>query len=186
MIELETERFTLRPIVTADQPALESLWADPQVMRFLPTGQPRDREAVQALLAYLIDHWQVHGFGVWAVRLKGQEDLIGYCGLQYVHAEPGGIDPEIARGMHEVELLYGIASAYWGKGYGREAARAAFRFGFETLHIPRIVAAIHPDNLASRRILESLGMREDPRLVFYGYCPHFCLTYEEFKAFRNP
>jgi [ribosomal protein S5]-alanine N-acetyltransferase len=153
MTELETEKLSMHQVAAADQPALEALWAEPQVMRFLPTGQPRDREAVQDLLNYLIDHWQTHGFGVWAVRLKGHEDLIGYCGLQYVHTEPGGIDPETARGLHEVELLYGIAPVYWGKGYGRESASAAFRFGFETLHIPRIIAAIHPDNLASRRIL---------------------------------
>jgi [ribosomal protein S5]-alanine N-acetyltransferase len=182
MTQLETERLILRPIVPTDQTVLEALWADPQVMRFLPTGQPRDREAVQALLDYLVGHWRAHGFGVWAVRLKGQDELIGYCGLQYLHAEPGGIDAETVRGLHEVELLYGIASAYWGKGYGREAARAAFRYGFETLHIPRIIAAIHPDNLASRRILEGLEMREDPRLVFYGYCPHFSLTREEYLA----
>jgi RimJ/RimL family protein N-acetyltransferase len=182
MSEVETERLKLRPIIPTDRTTLEALWADPQVMRFLPTGQPRDREAVQALLNYLVEHWQAHGFGVWAVQLKDREDLIGYCGLQYLHAEPGGIDPETARSLHEVELLYGIASAHWGKGYGREAAQAAFHYGFEKLHIPRIVAAIHPDNLASRRILEGLGMREDPRLVFYGYCPHFSLTYEEFLA----
>ncbi len=182
MDTIQTRRLTLRPVAPDDLEPLCKLWADAKVMRFLPTGEPRTCEAVRAQLEVMLAHERAHGFGVWAITLNGEPDLIGYCGLMYLHAEPGGVSEETARSMREVELMYGLGQPFWGQGIASEAARAVLRHGFETLRLPRIVAAIHPDNAASRRILESLGLRQDASLNFYGDCPHFAIKREDLQG----
>jgi RimJ/RimL family protein N-acetyltransferase len=64
----------------------------------------------------------------------------------------------------DVEIGYGMAKSYWGRGFASEAAAATMKYGFEQLHLPRIVAIAWPENTASLRVLEKLGMRREPRL----------------------
>jgi ribosomal-protein-alanine N-acetyltransferase len=129
----------------------------------------------------MVQHWQTHGFGVWAVTPKGSDEFIGYCGIQYLHQEPCGVTTEAPADGTDVEVIAGLAQPYWGNGFASEATRAALRYGFETVGLPRIVAAIHPDNQASRRILQQkMGMRCADDLCYYGECPHFVITREEF------
>jgi [ribosomal protein S5]-alanine N-acetyltransferase len=182
MNHLQTPRLMLLPIASSDLAPLAALFEDERVMRYLPGGQARTQAATQSQLDYMLSHWAQYGFGVWAIRFTGQAEMIGYCGLQYLHAEPHGVSEETALRLHEVELLYGLQAGSWGQGIGREAAAAVLHYGFEDLRLPRIVAAIHPDNQASRRILERLGLKADPRLDFYGDCPHFSLTSADYCA----
>lgn len=105
MPEIETLRLRLRPITLDDLPALARLWADPEVMRYLPTGEPRSWEDTRVELEYMVRHWQEHGFGTWAVTLKGEGTFIGYCGIQYLHEEPGGVAAEALRGGGDVEVI---------------------------------------------------------------------------------
>ena len=183
MTEIETLRLLLQPITLDDLGALAQLWAEADVMRYLPSGKPRSVEATQTELNYMLEHWQQYGFGTWALRLKepSQPEFIGYCELQYLHEEPCGVSAEVARQVKEVELGYGLAKTYWGQGIAREAASAALRYGFEVVKLPRIVAAIHEDNIASRRILEGLGMTEQADMNYYGACPHFAISREAFQ-----
>ena len=181
MTVLETQRLYLRPITASDLGPLALLWSNPDVMRYLPSGKPRTVQATRDELEYMLHHWQEHKFGTWVIEQKDSRKWIGYCELQYLHAEPCGVSAEIAAQVKEVELGYGLAKPYWGKGIAFEAAQAAARYGFETLKLPQIVAAIHRDNIASRKILERIGLREDPSLNFYGTCPHFRLRREDFS-----
>jgi ribosomal-protein-alanine N-acetyltransferase len=181
MVEVETRRLRLRPIAAGDLPALKAMFADPDVMRFLPTGEPRSVEETQAELDYMVRHWRECGFGVWAVILKDTGEFAGYCGLQYLHEEPGGVSAEALRDGTDVEVVAGLGKPYWSRGIAPEATRAALRYGFETLRLPRIIAAIHPDNGASRHILTSIGMVEDPLLRYYGDTPHFVIRREEWN-----
>jgi ribosomal-protein-alanine N-acetyltransferase len=142
-----TTHLTLRPLQLDDLDPLAAMWADPDVTRYLPTGLPRSRERTQTSLTYFINHWQQHGFGVWAVLLKETDSFIGYAGLQY------------SLNSSEVEVLYGLAKPYWGQGLAFEAAQAALRYGFETLQLPRIIGMAFPANVASCRILEKLGLK---------------------------
>lgn len=122
-------------------------WADPDVVRYLPGGQPRTRERAEAGLRGFMRDWDEHGFGVWSLLLKPEERWIGYCGLRYLPESP------------EVELLYGLLPAWWGQGLTTEAARAAVRFGFDELKLGHIVALAVPENRASTRVMEHVGMR---------------------------
>ena len=178
---IETKRLRLRPTTYADLGALAKLWNNPQVMRFLPTGAPRSIAETEVELKHMLEHWQEYGFGTWAIMLKGQNEFIGYCGLQYLHVEPGGVTTESLGDEKEIEIIAGIEQKFWGKGFVSEATYAVLHYGFKNLHLKRIIAAIHPHNNASRRILEKMGMCPDPSLNYYVGCPHFILTERDFK-----
>ena len=182
MPEIETRRLRLRPMTLDDLPRLARMFADAEVMRYLPTGEPRSVEETEVELNYMVDHWRQRGFGVWAVILKDTGEFAGYCGLQYLHEEPGGVSAEALEGGTDVEVVAGLARPYWKQGIAPEATRAALRYGFETVRLGRIVAAIHPDNGASRHILQSMGMKYDEAIRYYGDdVPHFVVYRDEFR-----
>jgi ribosomal-protein-alanine N-acetyltransferase len=155
-MKLETGRLLFHPITLADLNPLTVLWSDCAVMRYLPTGQPRSSRDTRKILEGFVQHWQEKKFGPWALTLKENKKFIGYCGLLTAANAP------------EIELLYGIARAFWGMGIAGEAAGAVLKWGFESIGLEKITAAVLPENIASKRILEGLGMESDPSLDFYG------------------
>jgi RimJ/RimL family protein N-acetyltransferase len=180
--EIETRRLRLRPMTPGDLSSLARMFADPEVMRYLPTGESQSVEETEIELNYMVDHWQQRGFGVWAVTLKDTGEFAGYCGLQYLHEEPGGVSAEALRDGTDVEVVAGLAKPYWKRGIAPEATRAALRYGFETFRLARIVAAIHPDNDGSRHILQSMGMQFDGTIRYYGDdVPHLLIRREKFQ-----
>ena len=174
--ELETPRLRMRPFTWNDFEGEAALYADPEVTRYLPRGpvppgQVWDR--VQRVLTHFIAHWSDHGFGVWALEDRATGDLVGHCGLQHLPEEAG------------VEVLYLIARAQWGRGLATEAARAALAHGFGPLGLASIAAVIVPENAASRRVVEKLGMRSEGEVDVYGlHAVRYALLRAEFLA-RN-
>lgn len=119
--------------------------------RYMPASwTPPTRERVAANIPRHVQRWRDDGFGEWAVIHLSDGKLIGYCGLQHIEF----VKPEI-------EIFYGFARDYWGRGLATEAARAALRYGFEQLKLAEIVAATHPGNVASQRVLQKIGLRRD-------------------------
>jgi RimJ/RimL family protein N-acetyltransferase len=143
---LDTQRLLLREFIPADLDRLAEMLSNPQVMRFMPGGGPAPRERAAAVLRNSGQEWQERGYGRWAVVPKVEATLIGWCGLGYV--------PE----LDEIEVLYLYDQPYWGRGFATEAACASLRYGFETLKLERIIALAVRENVASRRVMEKLGM----------------------------
>ena len=154
--EIETARLRLRGFSPEDLDALCQVFGDPEVMKYISGGKPRTREATREGLLRSIKGWGKCGFGLWAVVEKAGDRMIGYCGLIYLEDTP------------EIEVAYGLAKSAWGKGLATEAARASLEFGFEELKLERIVAVVNPLNLASRRVLERLGMKYTKNVRHYG------------------
>jgi RimJ/RimL family protein N-acetyltransferase len=149
---LRTARLLLREWRDEDGEAFAELCADPAVMRYLVPFA--DRAAIDAWVAAARKHWQDHGFGPWVVELPGEALMIGVVGLSNSRfALPFA---------PAVEAAWRLASPYWGRGYAYEAARAAIDDGFDRLGLNEIVAFTVPANLASRRVMEKLGMTRDP------------------------
>jgi ribosomal-protein-alanine N-acetyltransferase len=101
-------------------------------------------------------HWRERGYGLWAVEARSTGQLMGRSGLQYL--------PE----TDEVEVDFLLGRAHWGKGFATEAGRASVRYGFEEVGVESIVGIVHPDNTASRRVLEKLGMRSTGPAEYFG------------------
>ena len=187
-LEIQTERLHLKPVMLTDLPELQSIWGDPLVTRYLPGGEPYTPEIVQSEVENMVAHWQRAGSGVFAVRLPGQERLLGYCGIQKLHGGAGGVaSAALARWGDEYEILYGLGQDAWGQGIAAEASLACLRYAFEIIGLERVVAGIHPDNLASRSILtHRLGLRLAPELDFYGDCPHFIIHRQDHTPQDRP
>ena len=162
-MEIETARLRLRRFTIADLDDLAAIRADRDVMRYIGTGEAHTREQVEAALKLNAAMWEELGFSRWAVMHRQDETLIGWCGLAPLDKTT------------EVEIGYGMAKSYWGRGLTTEAARATLRHAFEGLGLRRITAVAYPDNTASQRVMEKIGMKYekigryyDADLVYYA------------------
>jgi RimJ/RimL family protein N-acetyltransferase len=150
-IRLETDRLVLRDWQASDWIPFSALNADAETMRYFPGTLTA--AASEALIVRICEHFAQHGFGFWALELKGTGEFIGFTGLSTprfsAHFTPC------------VEIGWRMAKAFWGHGYATEAAQEALRFGFERLSLDEIVAFTAVGNLPSRRVMDRIGMVRD-------------------------
>jgi RimJ/RimL family protein N-acetyltransferase len=126
--------------------------ADERVMEFLPSVLTREES--DARVHRIDQHFAEHGFGLWAVEAPGVADFIGFTGL--------AVAQFTAPFTPCVEIGWRLAAEHWGRGYATEAARAAVRYAFDELQLDEIVSFTVPQNVASRRVMEKLGMTRSP------------------------
>ena len=101
---------------------------------------------------------------------KASGAFVGFCGLKYLD------------NTSEIEVGYRLAKKFWGKGFATEAARASLHYGFETLGLDRIVAVVQPENAASCRVIEKIGLRYEKDARFYDTdVRYFAITREEYR-----
>ena len=93
---------------------------------------------------------------MWAVVHKDSDKLIGRCGLGFLDNTP------------EVELGYVLDKFYWNMGLTTEAAIATLKYSFEKVKLNRIVAIAHPQNIASVRVIQKVGMKYEKNARFYN------------------
>lgn len=153
---IRTERLLLRRWRDADREPFAALNADPAVMEHLPSVLTRVES--DALVDRIEAHFDEHGFGWWAVEVKGGEPFVGFVGLTVPTFD--------APFMPCVEVGWRLARPCWGRGYATEAALGAVRFGFDTLKLAEIVSFTVPANCRSRRVMERIGMRYDSSADF--------------------
>ncbi|MDS3860519.1 GNAT family N-acetyltransferase [Thermosynechococcaceae cyanobacterium BACA0444] len=130
----------------ADSQDLLLVFSDPEVMKFYP--QPFDDEMTQTWINHNLQRYRNHGFGLWALVLKENNKVIGDCGLVLQNVD----------GIEKVEVGFHIQRQLWGQGLATEAAQACCQYGFNQLQLKQLVCLIHPQNLASRRVAEKIGM----------------------------
>jgi RimJ/RimL family protein N-acetyltransferase len=149
---LTTPRLTLRPWRESDLAPFAAMNADPHVMRHFP--KPLTREECDAAVERFQNQFAQHGFGIFAVELTATGDFLGSIGLTHPLFE--------SHFTPCVEIGWRIRSEFQNRGYATEAARAALRFGFETLKLDEIVSFTVPANDRSWRLMERLGMSRNP------------------------
>ncbi len=143
---LETERTLMRAWRPADLDAVAAWMADRQVMRFV--GGIQSRNGAWRSMATYLGHWQLRGYGLWAVQRRSDGRLIGRVGLWNPEGWPG------------IEVGWTFARHAWGQGYATECGAASLAWGWDNLPgLDRIISVIDPENRASRRVAERLGMR---------------------------
>jgi RimJ/RimL family protein N-acetyltransferase len=156
MVQLQTERLLLRMFREQDFEAYASFCADPEVMRYLGEGKPLSRTDAWRHLALVLGHWQLRGYGLWAVEEKASGALVGRIGFWNPEGWPG------------FEVGWMLGRPYWGKGFATEGARAALQFAFTQMQQSHVISLIRPDNAASIRVAERLGERLEGRTALLG------------------
>jgi len=149
----ETERVILRTWTPLDHPVLERISNESRITRWLAIGEPLTNKKVDQFLSRQTDGQELRGWCRWAVELRkpGLGDphgVVGFCGFGCKFAP-------------EVELGWTLLPQVWNRGLATEAARAALDYGFSVIGFPQVVSAVLPDNAASRRIADKLGMVVD-------------------------
>lgn len=149
---LFAERLILRGWREEDLPAFADLNADPRVMEHLPKTLTRNES--DQFATRICAHFEEYGFGLWAVEVLDVAPFVGFVGLAVPKFD--------AHFTPSVEVGWRIAYSHWNNGYATEGARAAASYGFSELGLSEIVSFTVPQNVASRRVMEKLGMSHDP------------------------
>jgi RimJ/RimL family protein N-acetyltransferase len=158
---LQTRRLILRPWESTDLKPFRKLNEDPDVCHWLAgtlSGEESD-----ALADQIVEDLSRYGFGYWAIEiqastLRPDERFMGFVGLGpltrlapvQAHLEGPGL-----------ELAWRLFPQFQNQGYATEAAQAAIEYAFNELHAREVVAATVPENRASERVMQKLGMRRD-------------------------
>jgi ribosomal-protein-alanine N-acetyltransferase len=166
---IETERLALRRLTLDDLDALAAIYSDTDVRKYFPEGTLTHEQTKEELEWIINVYYGQYGFGLWATTNRESNEFIGRCGLI-----PWTVD-----GCPEVEVAYLLAKEHWGRGLGTEAARAILAYGFEKLHLSRLICLIDPANEASIKVAMKIGMsleREadidgEPTLVYSAVRP---------------
>ncbi len=150
---VSTQRLLLRRWQARDRAPFAAMYADPEVMRFIGSDNIMTEGQVAADIATYETFWDENGFGQFAVELRQTGQLIGFVGL----AEHTLL-PEYAS---FTEIGWRFARHVWGKGYAKEAAKAAMDFGVNNCGLSDIVSVCHIENIASERIMQTIGLKLD-------------------------
>jgi ribosomal-protein-alanine N-acetyltransferase len=163
-----------------DAEGLHEILSQEEVMRYLPEDV-MSMEEVKGIVSKLISYYDENSPGhivklTLAVVLKENQKIIGWCGLG-----PLEINPK------EIEIYYGFSKHHWAKGFATEAAKAMLRYGFDYFKLDPIVGITKPENAASARVLEKLGMVYKKKVGklpenqrFYQGCLYFSLSKAEY------
>lgn len=152
-IILKTPRLYLREMTWEDLPALCKILQDKEVMYAYEHGF--GRQECEKWLERQIKRYEQDGFGLWAVILKADDQMIGQCGLTYQNCD----------GKEVVEIGYLFQKAYWHQGYAIESADACKRYAFEQLQIDAVYSIIRDTNTASQKVAIKNGMQPQGSFV---------------------
>jgi RimJ/RimL family protein N-acetyltransferase len=158
---LLTDRLILRPLALEDFDAYVDFWQNAGVVRFI-TGAPIPREQSWKRLIGTAGHWQLLGFGFFAIEEKTSGRFIGEAGFQEMHRD---LQPSIEGTL---ETGWGILPDRQGMGYAKEAIGAALDWA-QGAHPGRAYSCIiHPENLPSLNLARKLGFAQDVTTSYMG------------------
>jgi len=148
-IYLETERMILREFSQHDVDLLVDLNSDPEVTRYINGGKPTAKAyIVEQVMPRILNYYTTNSqLGIWAALDKKDLAFMGWFHFRPYHPDPS-----------EIELGYRLKRKYWGNGFASEGSRALIQRGFEELNLDVIVATADPENRASRRVMEKVGL----------------------------
>lgn len=143
---IETERLVLRKPRLRDAPDIFTAYAqDPEVTRYLTWRPHQNVEETYQVVGQMLKHWESGGTCPFAITTRALDTIIGMIAMH-----PDGF---------RLGIGYVLARAHWGKGYVPEAAQAIIDWALQQPFIYRIYATTDVENLASRRVLEKVGMQ---------------------------
>jgi RimJ/RimL family protein N-acetyltransferase len=151
-----TERLAFREMTEDDLEPMADLLGDPDVMAFY--ARPMDRAEALDWIRWNQRLYRERGFGLWLIELRETGRFVGDCGLT----------PQEVDGTTEIEVGYHVRRSLQGRGYATEAAAATRDWARDVLRLDRLVAIIHPGNVASQRVAEKVGLALEMELARDG------------------
>lgn len=133
-----------------------SWFGDAEVMRFTPNGPDASYDVTRTRIDAYMRHQLLRGFSKWVLCDRHTGRPIGDSGLM------------VLDDTGEVELGYRLSRPFWGIGLATEAAKAWASYSFDRLSLTRVTAFVHPENLASQRVLAKVGFSPTGRRVVMG------------------
>ena len=149
---IETERLVLRAPALDDFPCYEAFFADADAS--FHYGGPLASHQAWRILASDLGHWQLRGYGRWAIESREAGTMIGGCGLWW---------PE---GWPRSELTWWLRPTGRGRGFATEASRAVIDYVYEVLDWDLVETHFDDDNDAARRLVARLGGKAIARETF--------------------
>ena len=144
---LETERLALRDAAPEDAEFILRLLNEPSFLRFIGDRGVRTLDDAGRYIAErLIASYAQNGFGLWVVERKESPGPIGICGLVKRDVLP------------DADIGFAFLPEHWSNGYAFEAALGVKDYALGTLRLPRLLAVVNPDNTASIKLLDKLGL----------------------------
>lgn len=156
---ISTNRLLIKPFEESDAEAFFELSNDKGFGLF-PINDYRQKNVTSAL-EWIKKSREINltrNLGKWGIWSKDSHELLGM----------GGLTPWTWEGVELIDLTYRFRESAWGKGFGMESAQGLVEHGFKNLELLEITATITPDNQASKKIAERLGMRFDKNIVLLG------------------
>ena len=155
---VDTERLILREFRNEDITAVTAMLAEPDVAQFLG-HEPADRSEAWRMMATMLGHWALRGYGMWIVELRASGEVVGRVGPWQPEEWPG------------FEVGWTIAKPHWGNGYAGEAARASIDWARRELGVERIISCIDPVNTRSIAVARKLGAERAGSALLRGKYP---------------
>jgi [ribosomal protein S5]-alanine N-acetyltransferase len=155
-LKIETKRLVLRSATRADAINLKTLFSSPDVVRYIPPGPPLTLELAEQMVERRAKLEEQRGFAPLVIHSRDSGDFLGSGGL-LAGAE-----------TTDAEIAYHFMPAAWGKGYASEAGQAILEFGFRTAGLDQIVGVAYPENVASWKVLEKIGMDFQGIATYHG------------------
>jgi RimJ/RimL family protein N-acetyltransferase len=143
-LQIDTERLLLRQLVEEDWHALHEHYSDEDAVRFTLGNALTEGETWRTMAA-MVGHWQLRGFGPYAVELKACKSVLGTVGYWYPN---DWVEPEIN---------WALSRQYWGNGYASEAARAVQKVSIECFAESPLISFINANNQPSIKLATAIG-----------------------------
>jgi RimJ/RimL family protein N-acetyltransferase len=152
---LESERMFLRQFEDDDWRDLHLYYSDAEAMTFTQ-GRALSEGETWRVMCSMIGHWQLRGYGPYALEQKSSGKVLGTVGLWYPNNWP------------EAEIKWGLARRFWGRGFASEAASLVLASVAENLPGLVPISMIHDDNSASIALALALGARRESSIDYEG------------------
>ena len=152
---LKTERLIFREWTDKDREPFARMNGDPVIMEYLP--RPLDEKASNKLVDRFQQHFDKHGYGLYAVEVKETGQFAGFVGLNRVEFKSHFTSPQ----NPVTEIAWRLDYEFWGQGYGSEAAAAVLKHGQKKLNLKDIVSFTVHDNVRSIHLMEKIGLKHD-------------------------
>lgn len=165
---IETDRLLLRPLLETDSHAMFAMDSNPKVHLYLGNEPLTEIRQCDEYIKFIQQQYIDNGIGRFAVVVKDTNEVIGWAGLKFM------TEPENGH-IHFYDIGYRLAEAYWGRGYGYEAAKAWLDYGFGQMKLQKICATANVENAGSNRILQKIGLQQNGQ---YRHHDMLCNWYE--------